>query len=172
MLKRHSIAGRKSDKLRSGIASTPGLEAVSFLFNTVLVSGEGIFLSLVKSILNTICGVVSDYLQRVHESVFNDSGRVAAGLLGRNLSTLPVSMGSLRMIPVSATSGRSPGCDIQLTFAPQIGAVSIYNHRMHSEAVSGSRIASYRVEYLDDGLSRSPLKNNKAGIYEKGDRNQ
>ncbi len=164
------MIGRKSGNLRSGNASLRRLESLSLECLSVLVFGEGYILSLFNSILNTICGVVSDYLQCVHESVFNDSGRVAADACGKNLNALLVFMGSVQMIPGSAISGRSPGCGIQLAFVPKTGAVSIYS--MHTESLSRSRISMNHFLDQVDGLSRSPLQNNRAGIYEKGDRNQ
>ena len=172
MLNRHSVTGRKSDKLRSGIWSMPGVEAVSPVVSSVLVFWEETFPSFVKSILNTICGVVSDYLQCVHESVLNDSGRGAAPCRGRNFDPLLVSVGSFQVIPNFAISGRSPGCDIQMTCPRDSGAVQSYHLRTHSEGVLGNQIAGYRIRYLGDSLSRSPLKHNRAGNYEKGDCNQ
>ena len=170
MLQRDSIIGRKSGNLRSGNASLRRRGSLSLEFLTVLIFGEGYFLSFFNSILNTICGVVSDYLQCVHESVFNDSGRVAADMCGRNLITLLAFKGLFQPVPDSAISGRSPACDIQSIFAPGSGALSVYS--MHAESLLRSRIARNHFLDLDGGLSRSPLQNNKAGIYEKGDRNQ
>ena len=172
MLRRHSLKGRKSDKRKAGIASMPGLEAVSLFFYRALVSGEVASPSFVNSIFNTICGVVSDYLQCVHESVFNNSGGVAAEFCGYNLNTLLVSVGSVPLIQSFATSGGSPGCDVQMTFAPDTGAVSPGHRRAHSSQISRSRTAGCHTQDLDDSLSRSPLKLNRAGIYEKGDSNQ
>ena len=166
------MIGRKSGNLRSGNASLRRLESLSLECLSVLVFGEGYILSLFNSILNTICGVVSDYLQCVHESVLNDSGRGAAPCRGRNFDPLLVSVGSFQMIPNFAISGRSPGCDIQMTCPRDSGAVQSYHLRTHSEGVLGNQIAGYRIRYLGESLSRSPLKHNRAGNYEKGDCNQ
>ncbi len=164
--------GWKSDELTAGIATMPVFETVSFVLSSVSVFGQLIFPSFVKFILNTICGVVSDCLQCVRESVLNDLGRVTAECRGKDLNTLLVPVGSVQMIPSFAISGRSPDCDIQMIFAPDSGAVSSYHRHTHSEGILGNQIARSRIEDPGDSLSRSPLKHNRAGIYEKGDCNQ
>ncbi len=166
------MAGWKSDFERSGIASMAGFRAVSLSVSSVLAFGEGIIPSSVKSFLNTICGVVSDYLQCVHESVFYHSGREAVPCSGRNSNSFLTSKGSLQAVAIFAVSGGSPGCDTKMTDVPHSGAVSFYHRHIHSRRVLGNHIAGSRIEYLDDSLSRSPLKKNRAGIYEEGDRNQ
>jgi hypothetical protein len=149
-----------------------GQGAVSSLISSVTVFWDEIVPPFIKSILNTICGVVSDFLQCVHESVLDDSDREAAIFCGMNPNSLLISTGSSRLVPSLAIAGGSPGCDIQMDGTSDSGVFPFRHRHTHSERFLGNQIAGSRFWYLDDRLTRSPLKHNRAGIHEKGDRNQ
>ncbi len=161
MLNRHSVQSWKLGKIKIGLAAIFGFAGVP----SVSVFGDQIIPPFFKLIFYTICGVVPDRLQSVHKGVPDDSGRVSEGSFGDNFNPLLLIL--LFTIAGQDSAGRS-----FLSNAPDIGDLSKPCTCRHSENLLVNQILKSRDENLADGQDCSPLKHNRAGIYEKGDCNQ